>query len=163
MASATSASTKVKPPRPAGRSELRVSRRGRGVAPAAPLAPRARVVVDARPSARAKPQGSPRAHAAHRTNSEVPAVEVRKRSLPALDAVGAKGLERVAAAVGQVDVDVPPGVERHALQVAVRVPGARHGRPVGPVDQRLEPLLGGRVTAAGETVAVERLLESPPV
>src|SRR5207249_10125285 len=137
IASATKASRSVKPLRPAGPLEIRVSRRGRGVPPAAPLAPHARTVVDGGTSARAKPQGVPRARAARRENSEIPAVEVRKRPFPAFDAVRAERLQRVAAAAGHVDVDVdvPPGVERHALQVAVRIPGARHGRPVGPVDQ----------------------------
>src|SRR6266566_3780564 len=52
---------------------------------------------------------APRARAAHRENSEVLRVEVRKRSLASFDAVGAQALQRVAAAVGQVDVGVPPG------------------------------------------------------
>src|SRR5881392_3737741 len=108
MASATSASTSVKPLRPAGLSKCRVSRRGRGVPPAAPLSPHARPPLDAHGAARAKPQGVPRARAAHLQALEVLRVEVCKRSLPALDAVGTKGLQRVAAAVGQVDVDVPP-------------------------------------------------------
>src|SRR5881296_4524388 len=124
MASATRASRSVKPSRPAGCSDIRVSRRGRGVPPAAPLSPHARPAGDERRAARAKPQGAPRARAAHRENSEVLRVEVRKRSLASFDAVGAETLERVAAAVGHVDVDVPPRVERYALQVAVRVPGA---------------------------------------
>src|SRR5438552_7939061 len=120
-ASATSASTSVKPPRPAGLSKCRVSRRGRGVPPAAPLAPRAHTPVDARPSARAKPQGVPRARAAHHQALEVLRVEVRKRSLASFDAVGAETLERVAAAVGHVDVGAPPMIQRHPLHVAAPV------------------------------------------
>src|SRR6266404_7071661 len=113
IANATKASRSVKPPRPAGCPNSVAARRG--VPPAAPLSPDARPSVDERTSARAKPQGVPRARAAHLQALEVLRVEVRKRSFPSLDAVGAETLERVAAAVGHVDVGVPPGIERHAL------------------------------------------------
>src|SRR5439155_10589830 len=152
--------TTTTPARPAGPHDPAPPRAARAPPPTAPHPPPARPAADHRATATARPQGAPRARAAHRENSEVLRVEVRKRSLASFDAVGAETLERVAAAVGQVDVGVPPGIERHALQVAVRVPGARHGRPVGLVHQRLETLLGGRVAAAVETVEVERLLDA---
>src|SRR5581483_9573743 len=91
--------------------------------------------------------------------SEVAAVEVREPALAALDPVGAVGLEREARAVAHVDVRVAPRIERNPVDVAFGLPVLGDGWGLGPPDERVEPLLGGRVRAGVQAVEAERLLE----
>src|SRR5208337_691419 len=77
----------------------------------------------------------------------------------AFDAVGAERLQHVRVPIALVEVGRPPGILRQALDIAAAFVIRGHAAVGRRRHQRVQTLVGGRVVAVVEVVAIERGLD----